>query len=118
MRDYEALLKEARDALENLDCAKYLLDRIDSALSAPDESALEIVRQIREAVIQEPCEGVQQIGFMLTDEAAAALVEPSVPRALFKELHDDWHTCWLIGKPVDYKVAEQIAAKHGVKVGA
>lgn len=55
--------------------AEKLRDKIDEFLAKPAPDAMEIVDRIRDAVIQEPCEGVQQIGYILTNEKAAALIE-------------------------------------------
>ena len=90
------------------------MKRTSELLAELEPDAMDVVDKIRDSVIQEPCEGVQQIGFILTDSKAAALIESRrvVPRAMLEEV---WEMSVGNEKPSD-GFFDAIATKHGYKV--
>lgn len=130
------LLKEARDELgavqyyippadetvemtpaitADVDACQKLAERIDTYLSAPSESAMEMVRKIREGATFG--HDLSERYCKLLDSEAAALIESygrRVPRAM---LENAYMLGWTDSKhdriSVDYN---PIAAKYGVEV--
>jgi len=81
-----------------------LLARIDAYLAAPSESAMEMVRQIREL------RPYSMTATLLSDTDAAALIEGlqrRVPSALFDEIIEI--------QPLSYAKLGRAFVKHGVR---
>ena len=138
------LLKEARDLIAALDQwnkdveaiigripntgfqgAGDLLRQIDAALEAPPDSAMEVVRKIRETtwLPDSKYDPRPVVRFTLTDAEAASLIQPTVPREMLYELMgagaaimDTEHN---FAKRAQREAESQdaIATKYGVKVG-
>ena len=141
------LLKEARDALRavqhyippadetvemtpaitaDVGACQEIADRIDAALSAPKPDALEVVRNIRLGGYALNANDPDDRGpngddyhFTLTDTEAAALIQPTVPRAMLEVVWDAGNEWNGSEDPMRARREdiEDIAAKYGVKVG-
>ena len=89
-----------------------LVNKIDSYLAAPSESAMEMVRQIRDLESY----GGGDYEYYLDATEAAALIEGygrRVPRAMLEEI---WMEASRFDANGEYKSIDEIAAKHGVEV--
>ena len=98
------------DMIQSEDCA---IAKIDAYLAAPSESAMEMVRKIREEGEYNDSHGKKEPAntFALLDTEAAALIEGlqrRVPSALFDEIIEI--------QPLSYAKLGRAFAKHGVKV--
>lgn len=121
-KDVEAIIgKVPNTGFQN---ASDTLAKLDAYLAAPSESAMEMVRKIREGFISQIQSGESKgwlgMFYKLSDIEAAAQIEGygrRVPRAMLEEIFEQYPH-YIPGKePNAVKICiDAIAAKHGVVI--